>query len=169
MALIDVLLPEFDREMATTRKFLERVPDDRLSWKPHEKSFTMGQLCTHLSNLPSWTVETMRRDELDVAPVGKPPYRETEKHSRQELLEFFDKNVAAAREALSEATDEHFAKPWSLLAGGKTLKTAPRLGILRGFVLSHSIHHRAQLGVYLRLCDIPVPTAYGPTADESGF
>ena len=169
MSLIDIILPEFDREMATTRKFLERVPDDRLGWKPHPKSWTIGQLGTHLSNLPSWAVEAMKREELDIAPVGKPPYRETEKQSRQELLEFFDKNAAAAHDALAGTTDEALMQPWSLLAGGKKLKTAPRIGILRGFVLSHTIHHRAQLGVYLRLCDIPVPGAYGPTADESGF
>ena len=165
----DFLLPEFDREMATTRKFLERLADDRLAWKPHQKSWTMGQLATHLSNIPMWTTETIRKRELDIAPVGQPPYKESERHSRQEVLDAFDKSVAAAREALSGVTDEALMQPWSLLSGGKTLMTMPRMAVLRGFVMNHSIHHRAHLGVYLRLCDIPVPSAYGPSADESSF
>jgi uncharacterized damage-inducible protein DinB len=169
MPISDALLPEFDHEMATTRKFLERVPDERLNWKPHQKSFSMGQLSTHLSNIPSWVVDTMKKTELDIAPVGQPPYREQEKHSRHELLEAFDKNIAAARQALSGSSDATLMQSWSLLQGGKPIMTMPRIAVLRSFILSHIIHHRAQLGVYLRLCDIPVPSAYGPTADEKQF
>jgi uncharacterized damage-inducible protein DinB len=169
MPMSDALLPEFDHEMATTRKFLERVPDDRLGWKPHQKSFTIGQLGTHLSNIPSWIVDTLKKTELDIAPVGQPPYRETEKRSRQEMLDAFDKNVAAGRQSLAGASDETLLKPWSLLAGGKPIMTMPRIAVLRSFIMSHVIHHRAQMGVYLRLCDIPVPSAYGPTADEPQF
>lgn len=165
----DFLLPEYDHEMATTRKFLERVPEDRLAWKPHQKSSTLGQLSTHLSNIPMWIGDTIRKTELDIAPVGKPPYKEQEKRSRQELLAAFDKNVADGREALAGATDQALTQPWSLLSGGKTLMTMPRMAVLRSFVMNHVIHHRAHLGVYLRLCDIPVPAAYGPSADESTF
>jgi uncharacterized damage-inducible protein DinB len=169
MPIKDALLPEFDRETATTRRFLERVPDDRLGWKPHQKSYSMGQLGTHLSNIPSWITETINKSELDVAPAGQPSYRETEKRSRQEMLDAFDKNVAAGRQAIAGASDETLMGSWSLLSGGKPLMTMPRIAVLRGFIMNHSIHHRGQLGVYLRMCDIPVPSAYGPTADEQVF
>src|SRR5437867_2858856 len=161
MPISDALLPEFDHEMATTRKFLERVPDDRLGWKPHQKSFSIGQLGTHLSNIPSWISDTMNRSELDIAPVGKLPYKESEKHSRQEMLDGFDKNVVAGRQAIASATDQTMMGSWSLLSGGKPIMTLPRVAVLRSFIMNHIIHHRAQMGVYLRLCDIPVPSAYG--------
>lgn len=169
MPISKMLLPEFEHEMANTRKTLERVPDDKFDWKPHEKSMTLGGLATHLANIPSWTKNTFDVDELDVAPPGQPPYRLEEAKSRSELLEAFDKNVADARAALEAATDEKWAGKWSLLMGGKTIFTLPRPAVMRGFIMSHSIHHRAQLGVYLRLLDIPVPSIYGPSADEGGF
>ena len=169
MSIAQSLLPEYDHEMANTRKFLERVPDDRLAWKPHQKSWTVAQLGTHLSNLPSWTGYTIDLDELDIAPVGKPPYKEEEKKCRAEMLEAFDKHVKNGREAIAGASDESLMKSWTLLAGGKSILTMPKVAVLRGFIMNHTIHHRAQLGVYLRLCDIPVPGVYGPTADESGM
>jgi uncharacterized damage-inducible protein DinB len=169
MPIRDSLLPEFDHEMATTRKFLERIPDDRLAFKPHPKSYSIGQLGTHLTNIPSWIADTINKSELDIAPVGQPPYREMEKRSRQEMLDAFEKNVTAGRKALAGASDETLMGPWSLLSGGKPLMTMPRIVVLRSFVMNHMIHHRAQLGVDLRLCDIPVPSAYGPTADEKQF
>lgn len=169
MALSDQLLPEFDREMATTRKFLERVPDDRLAWKPHEKSWSMAQLGTHLSNIPSWTGFTIKLDSLDVNPPGQPPYREPEKQSRQEMLDAFDKFVAEGRDAIASASDPALTAAWTLLSGGNALLTMPRIEVLRSYIMNHSIHHRAQLGVYLRLCDIAVPQAYGPTADDAAF
>jgi uncharacterized damage-inducible protein DinB len=165
--MTDFLLPEYDREMAATRKFLERVPEDRLGWKPHTKSWTLGQLGTHLSNLPTWMGDTIRKSELDIAPVGQPPYKEKEKRSRQEMLDAFDKNVSQGREALATVTDEALTQPWTLLSGGKTIMTMPRYTVLRSFVMNHVVHHRAHLGVYLRMCDVPVPAAYGPSADES--
>lgn len=165
MPLADLLLPEFDQEMATTRKFLTSVPDDLLAWKPHEKSWTMAQLGTHLSNIPSWVGATMKQDQLDINPPGQPPYREPQKNSRQEMLDAFDKNVAEGRGAIASADDAALQGPWSLLSGGKTLMTMPRFAVLRSFIMNHTIHHRAHLGVYLRLCDVPVPQAYGPTAD----
>lgn len=165
--MTDFLLPEYDREMAITRRFLERIPDDRLGWKPHSKSWTLGQLGTHLANLPNWMGDTIRKSELDIAPVGQPPYKEKEKASRQEMLDFFDKAVAHGREALSSVTDEALTQPWTLLSGGKAIMTMPRYTVLRSFVMNHVVHHRAHLGVFLRLCDVPVPSAYGPSADES--
>lgn len=169
MRISETLLPEFDMEMANTRKTLARVPDDKLDWKPHEKSTTMRGLTTHLANLVSWTVYTLDRDSLDVAPVGEEPFRVPPVNSTEEALETFDKNVAAARAALAGASDEDLMKPWSLLAGGKTIFTMPRIATLRSMVMNHTIHHRAQLGVYLRLNDVPVPSIYGPSADENPF
>jgi len=160
------MLPEFDREMANTRKTLERIPEDKLDWKPHEKSTTMRGLATHLSNLVGWAVHTIEKDELDASPAGGEPLRAKPVESVQEALETFDKNVAAARAAIAGASDEHLMKPWTLMMGGKTIFTQPRMGVLRGFIMSHSIHHRAQLSVYLRLNDVPVPALYGPSADE---
>jgi uncharacterized damage-inducible protein DinB len=169
MAISESLLPEFDQEMANTRKTLERVPDDKFGWKPHEKSYAMGGLTTHLANLPSWAVLTINADSFDMAPPGAEPFKMPEVKSRQEALEMFDKNVADARAALAAASDEHLLKPWSLLSGGNTLMTLPKIAVLRSFVMNHIIHHRAQLGVYLRLNDIPVPSIYGPSADEGAM
>jgi uncharacterized damage-inducible protein DinB len=126
----------------------------------------MGALATHISNMIGWTTDTMAKDSFDISPPGAPPYKEEPAASSKDLLDKFDKNVASARAALAGASDEQFMKPWSLLAGGKTLFTMPRIACIRGFVLNHTIHHRAQLGVYLRLNDIPVPAIYGPSADE---
>jgi uncharacterized damage-inducible protein DinB len=169
MRLSDTILPEFDHEMANTRKTLERVPEDKLDWQPHEKSMTMRSLATHLSNLPSWVVYTINKDAMDIAPPGEPPLRATPINSTQEAVETFDKNIAAAREAIAGASNEQLLGTWSLLNGGKTVFTLPRIAVLRGFVMNHSIHHRAQLGVYLRLNDIPVPSIYGPSADEGSM
>ena len=169
MPVHDALLPEFDQEMASTRKVLERCPEDKFGWKPHQKSFSMGSLATHIVNMTGWTVDTIDKDSFDVQPPGAPPYKEEPVKSQKELLERFDKNVTSARAAIAGASDEHLMKPWSLLAGGQTLFTMPRIACLRGFVMNHTIHHRAQLGVYLRLNDIPVPAIYGPSADEPGM
>lgn len=169
MALRDALLGEFDQEMAGTRKTLERVPADRFDWAPHEKSGTMGWLAGHLATLPTWVTMTIERDELDVAPDGKPPEPPPAPTTTAELLALFDKNIAAARAAIGQATDEELGKPWTLLQNGKTLMTLPKLAVLRSFVLNHTVHHRAQLGVYLRLNDLPVPSIYGPSADENPF
>ena len=169
MPISQTILPEFDHEMANTRRTLERVPDEKFSWKPHEKSTSLGGLATHLANIPSWTAQTFDRDELDISPPGQPPYRLPEAKSRAEILEAFDKNVASARAALEAASDENWKGKWSLLNGGKPIFTLPRTAVMRGFIMRHSIHHRAQLGVYLRLLDVPVPSIYGPSADEGSF
>jgi uncharacterized damage-inducible protein DinB len=168
MTIAEMLLPEFDREAAMTRKTLERVPDDRLEWRPHEKSTTMRGLTTHLSNLLSWAVHTVEKDSIDIAPGGVPVRAEPIK-SVADALEAFDRNAAAARSAIEGATDERLAGAWTLFANGRQIFSQPRAGVLRGMVMNHMIHHRAQLGVYLRLNDVPVPAVYGPSADESPF
>ena len=166
MSFAQSLLPEFDHEMAGTRRTLERVPEDRLSWRPHPRSSTLGELATHLANLNSWIVRTVETDSFDIAPVGAPRPRPEPLGSRQALLAAFDGQVAAGRARLAAATDEQMRAPWTLLAGGKTVFTMPRAACLRSFVMSHGIHHRAQLGLYLRMLDVPVPGLYGPSADE---
>jgi uncharacterized damage-inducible protein DinB len=169
MSISASLLPEFDQEMANTRKALERMPDDKFDWKPHEKSGTMGWLANHLANLPSWTVYTINQDTLDLAPTDGESLKWEGKGSRQELLDYFDKNVGAARAAIAGASDEEMLKPWSLLKGGVTLMTLPKIAVMRGFVMNHIIHHRGQFTVYLRLNDVPVPPIYGPSADEGAM
>ncbi len=169
MALRDALLPEFDQEMANTRKTLERVPDDKFDWKPHEKSMAMGGLATHLTNLPTWANHALEKDSLDLAPEGKPLPSAPPIRSLTERLELFDNNVAKARAAIAAASDEDLFKPWTLQNNGKQILTLPKIAVLRSFVMNHNIHHRAQLGVYLRLNDLPVPAIYGPSADEGAF
>ncbi len=168
MGLSASMLPEFDHEMANTRKTLERIPEDKLDWKPHEKSTTLRGLGTHLANLVSWTVHVIEKAELDAMPGGN-PLRAKPIESVPEALETFDRNVAAARAAIQGASDEHLMKPWTLLVNGRTIFTQPRAGVLRGMILNHTIHHRAQLSVYLRLNDVPVPALYGPSADEGAM
>src|SRR5437763_5406653 len=144
MSISQTILPEFDHEMANTRKTLERVPDNKFAWKPHEKSMTLGGLATHLANIPSWTKNTFEGNELDVAPPGQPPYRLEEKKSTVELLAAFDENVASARAALEAANDDNWQGKWSLLMGGKKILTLTRTAVMRGYIMSHSHHHCAQ-------------------------
>ena len=166
MAIKEAILPEFDQEMANTRKTLERVPEGKFTWKPHEKSFAMGDLATHLAELPNWAVYTLTQDSLDLAPPGGPQFQRQIPKSTQELLAVFDRNLASARAAIEKTPDADFVKPWSLLKAGQMLMTLPKIVVLRSFVMNHNIHHRAQLGVYLRLNNLPVPSIYGPSADE---
>lgn len=165
MPLNQALLPEFDHEMGNTRKSLERIPEGKFDWKPHEKSSTMGQLATHLATINQWTDAIIGQDSFDVANSPRPPVFK----SRQEILNAFDQGTAAARKAIAGATDEQLMKSWSLVNAGQTIFTLPRVAVVRSFILNHTIHHRAQLGVYLRLNDIPVPSIYGPSADEGKF
>lgn len=167
MSISESLLPEFDMEMASARKTLERVPQDKLDFRPHPKSGTMGWLATHLAHIPTWGSITIHQDTLDLAPgnpgADPPPLVRT----TAQLLDTFDRNVAEARAALAGATDAHLTQPWSLVKDGKPMLTMPRVAVLRSFILNHLIHHRAQLGVYLRMNDVPVPSIYGPSADEN--
>jgi uncharacterized damage-inducible protein DinB len=169
MGYAETILPEFDQEMASTRKVLERVPEDKLDWRPHPKSNTIGWNANHLAEMPGWVEGTLRATSLDIAPVGGPQYQSPKLNSRREILEVFDKNVAAARKALSAAKDAEMDQGWSLLKGGQTMFTIPRRSVIRSFVLNHVIHHRAVLCVYLRLNDIPVPGMYGPSGDDAAF
>ena len=168
MGMAQALLPEFDAEMAKTRTTLERVPEDKFEWQPHKKSMTMSGLATHIANLPSWVSVTLEQDGFDINPPAGDSPRQEPISSVADALTRFDQNVAQARESLSGAEDEVFFQSWSLLSGGETVFTAPKVGVLRSFVMNHLIHHRAQLGVYLRINDVPVPSLYGPSADEAG-
>jgi|SRR3954447_16942017 len=169
MTISETLLPEFDQEMAGTRKTLERVPEAKFGWKPHEKSGTMIWLAGHLANLPEWAVYTIKEEALDMAPNGVKMSPPPTPKSSKELLEQFDQNVKAARAAIAGASDADLAKNWSLLMNGQTLFSMPRAACLRTWVMNHNVHHRAQLGVYLRLNGIAVPAIYGPSADEPGM
>jgi|SRR3954452_11806429 uncharacterized damage-inducible protein DinB len=169
MTYAQTILPEFDQEMASTRKVLERVPEDKLDWKPHPKSNTIGWNANHLAEMPGWVVMTIGQPSLDIAPAGAPAYQSPKGRTRGDILAVFDKNVAAARQAISGAKDEEMDKPWSLLKGGQAMFTMPRRAVVRSFVINHIIHHRAVLCVYLRLNDVPVPGMYGPSGDDGGF
>jgi uncharacterized damage-inducible protein DinB len=153
-------LKEFDLEMASTRKLLERVPSDKVQWKPHEKSFALGHLAQLISWMPGWITMTLREPHIDLSKAGGYRFETTDV-----LVREFDKNVAAAREALSSVQGAALDEPWSLKLGDKVLLTAPRGETVRQH-LSHLIHHRGQLTVYVRLVDVPLPKIYGPTADE---
>jgi len=166
MAISQMMLPEFDHEAMNTRKTLDRVPDDKWNWKPHDKSGTLGWLASHVANLNNWTTVTINTEQLDFAPVDGPAYTTPKTSNRKEIVEAFDKFTAEARAALVGASDELLMKPWTLLMGGQVLFTMPRAAVLRGFCFNHLIHHRGQLTVYLRLLGVPLPALYGPSADE---
>jgi uncharacterized damage-inducible protein DinB len=165
MRLMDLLLAEFDRESGVTRALLERVPDDKAGWAPHPKSSTLGGLALHLAQLPTWVVMTLQQAEFDLDPPGAAPRQPPVWESRGSLLASFDANAAAARAVLVAAADVELQAPWTLKRGGHTLFTMPKAGALRTWVFNHAVHHRGQLSVYLRLCDVPLPSMYGPTAD----
>jgi uncharacterized damage-inducible protein DinB len=167
--IAESLLPEFDHEMANTRLTLARVPDDRPDFRPHEKSATLARLAGHLADIPWWAVAILTRDDYDVLPDGTPARTTYVMTTRDALLQRFDAEVDAARAAIAATTDAAMTQPWTFRREGRTLFSLPRGSALRRFVLSHAIHHRAQLGVYLRLNDVPVPSVYGPSADEGGL
>jgi len=162
VAIADVLLPEFDHEMAVTRKLLERVPEEKFAWKPHVKSWSLAELATHVAMLPSWGSATLNLSEIDLGGPHNTPVT-----SRADLLARFDSNVAETRAALVGKTDAEMMAAWSLKHNGQKLFTMPKAAVWRGFVLNHLVHHRGQLSVYLRLNDVPVPAMYGPSADEA--
>jgi uncharacterized damage-inducible protein DinB len=168
MTIAESLLPEFDHEMATTRRLLERVPEDRFGWRPHEKSMTLGRLASHLAEMPDWGYEVCTGDEIDLAPQGAEPQKPAVHTARAELLAAFDAAVAKAREAIARTDDATMMRDWSAKGGDQTYFTMPKVAVLRAWVLNHNVHHRGQLSVYLRLLDVPVPAIYGPSADERG-
>jgi uncharacterized damage-inducible protein DinB len=166
VAIREALLVELAMETAATRKVLERVPEDKLDWKPADKSMTMCRLATHLAEMPSWGVHALTLDELDINPPGGEPYQPVELGSVSEILELFDTNVAKLLATLESTSDDEFKRPWTLKNGGEEIFTEPKIGVLRGMVMNHSIHHRGQLSVFLRLNGVPLPAIYGPSADE---
>jgi uncharacterized damage-inducible protein DinB len=159
------LLSEFEHEMAGARTCVERVPDDRLGWRPHPKSATMGRLAAHLAELAGFAERTLTTESFDMRPGGT-ALPALEAGSRAQILELFDRNVAAARAAIAATRDAEWMEPWTLLANGQLVFRLPRVAVVRNSVLNHSIHHRAQLTVYLRLTGVAVPALYGPSADE---
>jgi uncharacterized damage-inducible protein DinB len=163
--LSDLLIPEFDAEIATTRKVLERVPDDRIEWRPHQKSFPMGHLAQLVAMIPGWTMHVLTKTEFDIAPREGPSavYRFL---PVDQLLKMFDKNAADARPLIQGVTDAALQEQWTLKAAGNVVNTMPRYMTYRTLMLNHLVHHRAQLGIYLRLTDQMVPQMYGPTADD---
>jgi uncharacterized damage-inducible protein DinB len=166
MKMTELFLAELDREAAVTRRTLERVPDGRTDWKPHEKSMPLGYLSTLVALLPSWVVFTVKQDELDLNPPGGQRYQPPALPTSRELVAALDANVAQAREALQNTTDEELLKPWRLLSGGQVTYEQPKHIVLRDAVFNHLAHHRGQLTVYLRMNDAKVPAIYGPSADE---
>ncbi|MGC4082597.1 MAG: DinB family protein [Vicinamibacterales bacterium] len=160
------LLPEFDMEMANTRKMLMRVPESEGAFRPHQKSMTLGRLAGHVAEMPIWASMTLSQDDFDMRPADGPRYEAYVLKSTVDAVKFFDENVRVARELLEAATDETLLRPWSLKDSGTTLMTMPKIAVLRSFVMNHLIHHRGQLGVYLRMNDVPLPAIYGPSADE---
>jgi uncharacterized damage-inducible protein DinB len=164
MRLADSLLMEFDQEAQTTKRVLERIPDDRLAWKPHPKSFSLGQLALHIASGPGQIVAAVSQDTAEV-----PNFAQPEAKSRQEVLETFSKSTASARATLKSMDDARLVSLWSLTRNGKPLMEMPRIAFLRSILMNHIYHHRGQLSVYLRLLDVPVPSIYGPSADENPF
>ena len=167
MRMIDPLIMEFDRECATTRKMLERVPEARFDWTPHVKSMNLGKLATHVATLPAWIGSSLLQDGYDFGD-GKGGVPATPA-TTAEIVAMFDKAVAEAKKAMSQLDDEKAMGGWTLSGLGKAMFSMPRLALVRSVLINHSIHHRGQLSVYLRLLDVPVPAIYGPSADENPF
>jgi uncharacterized damage-inducible protein DinB len=162
MSMVDALLPEFDHEMSVTRKLLERVPQEKADWKPHVKSMSLGQLAQHVATLPMWGSLTLNQQEFDLGDNPPNPPMQT----RADLLATFDRLVADTRGALAGKTDPELLMPWTLKKDGHTIFSMPKASVWRSFVISHLVHHRGQLSVYLRLNEVSVPSIYGPSADE---
>jgi uncharacterized damage-inducible protein DinB len=166
MSIGKSFIPEFDHEMESTRKMLERLPEDKLEFKPDPKSMALGRLAGHVTEMIGWGSMTLSSESLDIAPGGKQAFEALVAKSRDQLLGEFDKNVKDLRAALEGASDADMMKNWQLLANGQVMLSLPRAGVIRSMILNHIIHHRAQLSVYYRLTGVPVPGMYGPSADE---
>jgi len=164
MAIIDALLPEFDREMGLTRRALERVPDTQFDWRPHPTSVTLARLAEHLTEMPQWAMMTMTQDGIELTTQRPPDY--VRPASCDAVLAQFDRYLKEGRATLVGKTDGEFVAPWTLKAAGKEVFTMPKIAVMRNFVLNHMIHHRGQLTVYLRMLGVPIPSIYGPSGDE---
>lgn len=169
MPISEMLLPEFDQEMAMTRRALERVDDAAMHWKPQERSMSLAELTGHLAEVPGWVSKIMGLPEIDLTPKDGPQYEPFVPKTYLDVLNRFDKNVEEARAAMQAAKDEAYLEQWTLKAAGKEVFSLPRVAVLRTMVLNHQIHHRGQLTVYYRLLGIPVPALYGPSADEGSM
>ena len=165
MRLVDLLLPEFDHEMASTRRVLARAPESLFSWRPHERSWTLGGICTHLANIPRWGVSILKHASYDIVRDAGAPT--VEKTAAADVLATFDQHVTEARLALTEITEGELIVPWALKRDGIVMMSVPRIQAFKSFAISHVVHHRGQLTVYLRLQNVPLPPIYGPTADEA--
>ena len=166
MTIAREFLIEFDEEMKMTRRMLERVPDAVLDYKPHPKSMSMRELASHIADMPGWGAVTVESDELDLQPPEGPAYEVYLGESRDGILGAFDRNVVKAKAAISPVSNEEMLTDWTLLMHARPIFTMPRISVLKSMTLNHIIHHRAQLGVYLRLNDVPIPGMYGPSADD---
>jgi uncharacterized damage-inducible protein DinB len=161
--IASAFIAELENEAATTRKCLERIPADKFDWKPHEKSMAFGHLASHIAEMFGWTPSTLEHPELDFAKMDYTPYAPA---TTDDLVEFLDKNISDAVTTLKNTPDERFMETWTMRNGEQVYFTMPKIAVMRSFVMNHIIHHRGQLSVYLRLNDIPVPSIYGPSADE---
>lgn len=159
------ILAAFDQIVAGTKAVLAAVPEDQLDWRPHDRSWTLGELATHLANLPNWTMATLSVSEFDISPADGGPPPMAALTTTTELAEALERSAAAARSAIESCSDADLEGPWTMLVGGEARFTLPKSVVVRTFIMDHMIHHRAQLGVYLRMLDVPVPQVFGPTAD----
>jgi uncharacterized damage-inducible protein DinB len=164
MAIVDSILMEMDQEAQTTKRVLERIPEDKLTWKPHPKAFSLGQLALHIANAPGNVATAAAADSFEA-----PSFAQTEAKSRQEILDAFSKGFETAKGTLKKMDDAKLMAMWSLTKNGKVLMSVPRIGFIRSIMMNHIYHHRGQLSVYLRILDVPVPSIYGPSADENPF
>ncbi|MCX7877580.1 MAG: DinB family protein [Ignavibacteria bacterium] len=165
MSISQFLINELKSESESTQALLERVPLEKSGWKPHEKSMTLGRLASHIAEIPAWIPVTIEMDELDFAKADRKPFIAG---SADELISVFKQNISKAIESLGKASDERFSENWTLRTGDVVYYTRPKISVLRSFCFNHLYHHRAQLGVYLRMLDIALPQIYGPTADDDG-
>jgi len=164
MRLVDSILMEIDQEAKTTKRVLERIPEDKLSWKPHPKAFSLGQLALHIASVPGSVAAAAAPDTMEA-----PAFSQPEPKSRQEVLDTFSKSLASAKDTLNKMDDARLLSKWSLTKNGKVLMSIPRFGFIRAILMNHNYHHRGQLSTYLRILDVAVPSIYGPSADENPF
>jgi uncharacterized damage-inducible protein DinB len=164
MRLVDSLLMEIDQEAQTTKRVLDRVPEDKLAWKPHPKSYSLGQLALHIASVPGSVASLAERDTMEVST-----FSQAEAKSRKEVLDTFSKSLESAKETLNKMDDARLMATWKLTKNGRVLMSVPRIGFIRSILMNQTYHHRGQLSVYLRMLDVPVPSIYGPSADENPF
>ena len=164
MRIVDSILMEIEQEAQTTKRVLDRIPENKLAWKPHPKSYSLGQLALHIASVPGSVAAAVVPDSMEV-----PNFSQPEPKSRQEVLDTFNKSLESAKATLKKMDDARLTSTWSLTKNGKVLMSVPRIGLIRSILMNHNYHHRGQLSVYLRMLDVPVPSIYGPSADENPF